>query len=186
MIRLLSPLVGVGLALALLASARADDATKQDKVLHLLDLMEMTEMIEDMRAQLTFEAEQSATEIKRQFRQAAGPEAGSMPPEAWAPIDALLDEYVQFMLPDWTAEEETVWFAELYAADLSEADVDGLIEFYSSPLGQREVRAARNATEAFSARISARQQKRMKVATERFYTALGELTASAGPAAEPQ
>jgi hypothetical protein len=60
----------------------------------------------------------------------------------------------------FSAKEYADIWSRSYGQDLSEADIDQMLKYYNSPLGQRDVRASHAAMGKFSQTIAAESERR--------------------------
>ena len=109
-------------------AARADEASKQAKVKELFVAMRMEHMLDEIM-----------TAIRRQVVQMAQGEPGA---EQRTPQQQKLakqfEDKAMKVVDDsvgWTALEPD--YVKLYAATYSEEEIDGILAFYKSPVGQK-------------------------------------------------
>lgn len=164
-------LLCMGLILAAL-SASADEATKHEKIMHLLTLQQLPEVFEEARSDAEAQAEDIHDQTLAQLRQSLpGPAL-----EAYFDrVEPLLETYVEECRPDWTVDEVVERYARLFGAEVLESDVDLLIASLETPEGQRVVEADRLATRVLMKELSQRQQKKVQLATARFGASIQEL-----------
>jgi hypothetical protein len=117
----------VMLAVASVA-ARADDASKQAKVRELFVTMRMEHMLDQM-----------LTSIQRQVVAVAqmSPDVDKMTPEQKKLTQNFVNQSMKIVSDSvgWTSLEPE--YVKLYAATYSEEEIDGILAFYKSPVGQK-------------------------------------------------
>ena len=165
-------LISICLLLTVATVVFADDATRQDKILRLLELQHMPEDFGEMREQSVWEAEQAGNQMFDQLRQSFDDELFQ---EYFDQIEPLMDQYVEACMPTWTTEEVIERYAVLFGAEISESDVDLLIESMATPEAQRVIEATRKATRILMKEITGRQQKQVRMAVEEFTASLQRL-----------
>jgi hypothetical protein len=108
-------------------AARADEASKQAKVRELFVAMRMEHMLDQM-----------LTSIQRQVVAVAQmtPDADKMTPEQKKLTQDFVNQSMKAVSDSvgWTVLEPE--YVKLYAATYSEDEIDGILAFYKSPVGQ--------------------------------------------------
>jgi uncharacterized protein len=106
-------------------AARADEASKQAKVKELFVAMRMEHMLDEMM-----------TAIRRQVVQGE-PGAEQRTPQQQKLAKQFEDKAMKVVDDSvgWTALEPD--YVKLYAATYSEEEIDGILAFYKSPVGQK-------------------------------------------------
>jgi len=107
------------------ASATADkvDPAKEQAIRHLMDLTESSKMAQDLNAYVT-----------KQVRDAMGQ---ALPADKLSKFMQTFAEKLDSAAPASAITDATV---SIYAQSFSMEDIQGLIQFYESPLGQRVVK----------------------------------------------
>src|SRR5205085_9458105 len=74
--------------------------------------------------------------------------------------------------PSWTTEEAVAMYAKLYGEGVTEDELDKILEFYRSPLGQKDVAASHNAGPKWRAFLL---QKNQEVFQKNYQVFLADL-----------
>lgn len=108
-------------------SARADEASKQAKVKELFATMHMDHMLDQMMSSIQKEV-QTMTEHTQS--------AQSMTPEQKKLTQDFMDKAMKIVTDSvgWTVLEPD--YVKLYASTYTEAEIDGILAFYKSSVGQ--------------------------------------------------
>ena len=108
-------------------SARADEASKQAKVKELFATMHMDHMLDQMMSSI-----QKEVQVMTQKSQSAQ----GMTPEQKKLTQNFMDKAMKIVNDSvgWTVLEPD--YVKLYASTYTEAEIDGILAFYKSPVGQ--------------------------------------------------
>jgi hypothetical protein len=124
------------------APAEKVDPAKEAAIRHLMDLTQTSKMGEDLNAYVTKQVHDALSQALPPERLAKFMQGFSEKMEAAAPASAITDATVP-----------------LYARAFSMEDIQGLVQFYESPLGQRVVKALPQVAQQ-SQRMGAEMQQR--------------------------
>jgi hypothetical protein len=107
--------------------ARADEASKQAKVRDLFATMHMEHMLDQMMHSIQGEVEAVAQST---------PAAEQTTPQQKKVTQDFMDKSMKVVTDSvgWTALEPE--YVKLYASTYSEVEIDGILAFYKSPVGQ--------------------------------------------------
>ncbi len=107
--------------------ARADDASKQAKVKELFATMHMDHMLDQMMRSIQGEVKAMAQET---------PGAEQLTPAQQKLMQDFMDKSMKVVNESvgWAALEPA--YVKLYATTYSEEEIDGILAFYKSPVGQ--------------------------------------------------
>lgn len=107
--------------------ARADDASKQAKVKELFATMRMDHMLDQMMRSIQGEVKAMAQET---------PGAEQLTPAQQKLMQDFMDKSMKVVNESvgWAALEPA--YVKLYATTYSEEEIDGILAFYKSPVGQ--------------------------------------------------
>ena len=109
-------------------AARADEASKQAKVKELFVTMRMENMLDQVMAAIRYQVVQMTQ---------ADPGADQRTPEQKKLTQQFEDKAMKVVGDSvgWTALEPD--YVKLYAATYTEEEIDGILAFYKSPVGQK-------------------------------------------------
>ncbi|MCL2635072.1 MAG: DUF2059 domain-containing protein [Betaproteobacteria bacterium] len=99
-------------------------------------------------------------EFKKQVPEADG--------AVWQEIEAAYQAFVDTAEPNWTVEEAVGIWAEHYGAQLTEAELDQILIFYKSPIGQKDISATQKAMPSWSAFFAERNQEVLDTALNAY------------------
>lgn len=130
----------IALLLALVILLPAHAAPRDDKVRELMKAQGLMQMLEqqleagkeDSRKQVRLMSDQMISRLK--------------PTPAYQ--DKLLrafDDFVQSLNKTWSAGEMVDVWAKAYGSQFTDKELDGLLAYYRSPLGQKDVKASQAA-----------------------------------------
>lgn len=147
--------VALACLLAMLSTpARADEASKTAKIAELLKLQGMVQNIDNMRAESIKRTEALRPLYEKQLRDAL-PDA---PPEMWARFDTAFKRYIDANRAVWSTEDAVAAYGKLYGARLSEDELDQILAFCRSPVGQKDVQASSAAMLEWTAQLAKKNQ----------------------------
>jgi hypothetical protein len=149
-------------------SAAADDA-KQQKIAELVRVTRLQDNFERQIAQMRSSYLDFGKKIFSQIISESDADA-----EKKARLDAIFQRYVERGLSLWKAEDLVALWASYFGKDLSIEDLDQIIAFYKSPIGQKEVAANEAAIGPFTAEMRARGQSSIREAIEQLAAELKE------------
>lgn len=110
--------------------ARADDASKREKLHEMFHLSHIDQLLNQM-------LDQQRTQLPK-LMQRMMPN-GTVSPEQQKDLDAFLLKLDGIVRQEASWEKMEPQFTDIYASVYSEQEVDGLIAFYKSPVGQEMV-----------------------------------------------
>lgn len=83
-------------------------------------------------------------------------------------FDAASDKFIDSTVTPWTADDMVSVWAKFYGPGFTEAELDQLIAFYSSPLAQKEIQVSRAALEKFTLHFQQLNQPILEKATNQY------------------
>lgn len=165
------------LLLSLALPALADDVSspKAAKVATLVSLMQLREHFADSVSAAR------ADDLARVQRMMADEQAAfSAHRDYEARFQALRSRYLQSLQTSAPADAYLQAVSQQYEASYSSAELDGLIRFYRSPLGQKQLKVNHEANELLLARFSALDQTITASALDGFTADYRKLAAACG------
>jgi hypothetical protein len=158
------------LVIASATGLSAEDDVKQQKIAELVRTTKLQEMFE----QQVVQSRAAYVELgKKMFAQILDDD-GSADPSKKARLDGIFQRYLQRGLSLWKAEDLVAIWSQHYGQDLGNDDLDQILAFYKSPIGQKAVAANQQATAAFTAELAARSQARLREALQQLAADLRE------------
>lgn len=133
--------VVVGLMLA--TSALAD--SREEKVQKLMEAQGLVKLFDQSLARSREYGRKQAHEMMAQML------SGLNPDEPFRKrFQEAMESFMNELQPPWGAQEIVQTWGQVFGAKFTDEELDQLIAFYSSSLGQKEVAASREAMPAFS------------------------------------
>jgi hypothetical protein len=158
-----------GLALA--------DATRDERIQQLIAAQGLQLSIDQ---QLTAMASELQSAGRQMVQQRLAIEGQTLPPE----LEAVFARFTERAVRLFSAEEVLAVFAEaLNASDLTDAELETMVAYYSSPVGQRDVVAQRQASVAMAVWIAQESNTRYQAVLQQLIAELEQLEPS--PTAAP-
>jgi hypothetical protein len=141
-------------AMALSAPSFADEVSKQAKIVELIKITGVYDTIEQMRAEAIKRAEAQRPLYEKQLHDAF-PEA---PEDLWTLYGQAYDRYIESSRKAWSTKDAVDLYGKLYGAQLDEGDLDQILAYYRSPIGQKDVKATQVATPMWQAQLAQQYQ----------------------------
>jgi hypothetical protein len=141
--------------LFLCAQAHADEASKRAKIGKLIAAQGMEQMFQ----QQLDSSKTALVELGTKIMHSLG-DANTPPSAAEKLVEPIFNRFVQDAGAMFTARELVDIWSSQYGKDLTEAEIDKILAYYSSPIGQKDVRAAQTAMVGFSATLNPESEKR--------------------------
>ena len=136
----------------LLLVSTAHAATREDKIRELMEVQGVLQMIEQ-------QIDAGKEEARKQVKQVADQVMDKLSPPAdqQKAFKKAFDDYTLATSAPWAAKEIVTVWAKAYGSRFTDAELDGLLAYYKSPLGRKDVKASQDAlpelTDHFTKRI---------------------------------
>ena len=160
----------VALALFMSVPLCADESSKEAKIVELMKLQGLSDMIEQMRADSIKRAEVLRPQYQKQLHDSF-PDA---PADFWIRFDAAYKHFVESTRAAWSTDDAVKVYGDFYAAQLSEDELDQILSYYRSAIGQKDVEATKRATPLWSAEISKKYQVVYQANMQKFLDDMSE------------
>jgi hypothetical protein len=112
------------------AAAPAVDQSTRDEVVRFMELLQV-------RSRMTMMMENMRTQQKRLMEQSLKQEKPDATPQEIQKMDQIMDTTLNSVLSDQTIDEMINALVPIYQKHFSKADLDGILAFYTSPVGQK-------------------------------------------------
>jgi hypothetical protein len=133
--------MAVILLLLSISNAYATTVEKSEKINELMKIQGLYEIIEQQKSYCQEQAKsigaKMLVQLKAQF--------SDLDLSISAPIEKATQRFIEMAKPTWTTEEAVAIFGELYGSNITEDDLDKIISFYKSELGQKDIQATKKA-----------------------------------------
>jgi hypothetical protein len=148
------------LILCLPVAAVADTSGKVKRLMEAQGLLEMWQQQIDMGR---IEGKKQADAMLDQLLSKLSPS-----PEFKERFKVAADKFVAKLQGNWTAEEIVAVWAKYHAPKFTEAELDQLLAFYTSDIGQKEVKANKVTIVEFTRHFQAENQRITKEAVDTY------------------
>lgn len=157
MIRNWIAIVGIMLSTSAVADSRAD------KVQKLMEAQGLVKMFDQSLASGREYGRKQADQMMAQTLSGLNPDVTYR-----KRFQETMDTFIRDLQSPWTGKDYVETWAQVFGAKFTDAELDQLIAFYSSPLGQKEVAASRDAMPAFAQVFRERYKPIQERATTQF------------------
>ena len=136
---------------------------RNEKVRVLMDAQGLLKMFQ---AQMDAGKEETRNQAKQMFDQML---AGMSPSKEFKlRFQRASEGFIDSLTTPWTAEDVVKEWANAYAKDFSDKELDQLLAYYLSPLGRKEVAAAERAMPILNAYFSERAKPVIERSTKKY------------------
>lgn len=157
-------ILAIVVLLACTRTAHADEASKRAKIGKLLVAQGMEQMIQE---QLDQSAASVSSMGSKMFAEMA-PDATVIPPAVLKKLEAVNARFLKDASSMFTAKEMVDTWSETYGKDLSERELDKILAYYTSPIGQKDIASSKLALTAFGQKFSVESEKRVMLLLKQF------------------
>lgn len=127
-------------ATAVSSAASTASTSRDEKVRALMQAQGMLQMLEQQLEAGKEESRKQVQQVSDQMMQRINP-----PAEFQARFRKAFEDYALAMNAPWGAREIVDVWAKAYGSRFTDKELDGLLAYYKSPLGQKDVKAAQEA-----------------------------------------
>lgn len=153
-----------------LLSLLAFSANGADRSTKIKALMEAQGLLQMWDQQMVMGRQQARAQAQQVLDQALA--SLSPPPEFDARFRDAFDEYMKNMEAAWTAQDVVNVWAEKYGARFTDQELDGLVAYYTSPLGRKDVAATQAAMPEFMGHFAELSKPIAEKATQSYIQSL--------------
>lgn len=175
--KIIRMVLAVSLMAGFTLGARADDASKRSKIEEMLIVLNLQKTMDQVRAQQFSQVEQ--------FTKGMFPDQKPLTPSQQQAGEAFRKRVETIVSETLAWDKLRPAFVDLYASAYSEEEVDGILTFYKSPVGQsvlaKTPELMRNSQSITQARMEEMQPK-MRQALEDFSAKMKEEQGKPGTA----
>lgn len=118
---------------------------KEDKIRQLMEAQGLLSMFESQLEMGKVQSEKAGKQMMDQLLSQINPNE-----EFQARFTAAFNNYMDKVTAPWGAEEIVSVWGQYYGQHFTEKELDSLVEFYTSPIGQKEVKASKSALTEFT------------------------------------
>ena len=156
-------------------SVFGDVVSKQGK---LEELMKLQGLYETIEMQLKYCEEQAKTIGPKMMEQLSN-EFPNMDELLIENMNVAYDRYLESVKPTWTIEEAVNSWAGFYGSYVSEDELDQILQFYKSPIGQKDINANQSAMPSWIVFFSEKNNDVLEKATQVYIAELKEIVSKA-------
>jgi hypothetical protein len=149
------------LSLAFIATAGAAD--RSAKIQSLMKAQGLLESFEKMQKSAIDGADKQAHQMVAQMLDQLNP-----PEDFRKQFDSAAADFLADLRTPWPAKDLVDEWSKVYGAEFSDNELDRLLAYYSSPLGQKEIAVMRAALPKFMAHIQELQQPLLQKAVNNY------------------
>lgn len=118
---------------------------KEDKIRKLMEAQGLLSMFESQLEMGKAQSEKAGRQMMDQLLSQINPNE-----EFQARFSAAFNNYMGKVTAPWGAEEIVSVWGQYYGQHFTESELDSLVEFYTSSIGQKEVKASKSALTEFN------------------------------------
>ncbi len=151
-------------------TATADEANRQVKIAKIIEAQGIHKMFQQQIDQQTASAKDIGANLYRKILTENGLSSEQADPK----VEQIFTRYIERCVSMFSAKEFVEIWSRYYGKNLSEADLEKILAYYTSPVGKKDVAASQAAMAGFSQVITVEMQKRMESAVEQLMRELKE------------
>jgi hypothetical protein len=165
----------LALMFAVSAHASANEPVRQAKISQIVEAQGLLQMLQQQLDQAKIQASELGKDIYQKILAESGGKENSKIEQAFA-------RYMERCSTIFTAEEFVEIWSRFYGSELSEAELDGILAYYQSPIGRKDVVASQAALLGFSQVVNAEGQRRINDAIGQLMSDLKAAMETGDPA----
>ena len=151
--------------------ARGDEATKTAKIAELVQLQGLAKMMEQSKAA----GREAAAQMVRSMSDKMFAQFPKIPPEKRAAIEAASQQFLGEVENSFDQDDAVRAWGRFYSDGLTEQELDTIVAYYRSPVGQKDIHASQAALPQFQKYLVEKRAAAMSSAVEHYTTALREI-----------
>lgn len=158
------------LALSIIFSTQAFADSKSEKIQELMTALGLVETWTQQIEQGKIYNRKISTQILDQILSELSPDA-----DFQKRFKTAADNFIAKTEAPWSPEKIVEIWASYYGPNFTETELDQLIAFYTSPLGQKDIRVTRDSMEKFSKYFQEAGQPILEKATAEYIDEIKEI-----------
>ncbi|OYU45298.1 MAG: hypothetical protein CFE44_08235 [Burkholderiales bacterium PBB4] len=163
------------LAIVALLASFVSPAIAADRIERVRSLMQAQGLIETFEQMVTAGRISGRTQASQILPQILG--STSPNEEFRTRFSKAVELFIDELQPPWGAKEIVEVWSDLYASQFSDAELDGLLAYYTSALAQKEVAVSRSALSKFVLHFQEKQRPLVQAATTAYVERLKVIAA---------
>jgi hypothetical protein len=161
--------------------ARGDDSSRAAKVAELMRLTGLAQMMAQSRAMGQAAAQKTVQSMAEQ----ALAKFPAIPPEKRARIEDAAKQFLHDVDSSFDQDDAVRAWGRFYSENLTETELDAILAYYRSPVGQKDVSASRAALPQFQHYMVEKRTAVMNTAVANYTAALRSIVDSPAAGAVP-
>lgn len=119
--------------------AFASNTSKLDKIKELMKVEGLYEEIDQQKKYCQEQANAIGSQMDKQLKS----EFPEFDESLFTALDKAYKKFIEAARPTWTTEEVINLFAEYYGSNITEDEIDKILSFYKSSIGQKDIQATK-------------------------------------------
>jgi len=154
------------LAVLLFLCALSASAIAADRNSKIRELMEAQGLLRMFQQQMEEGKQESRAQAERMLEQFID---GLKPPKEFEERFRVASrEFIDSLVPTWSAEDIVAEWAKAYGARFTDEELDGLVRYYESPLGRKDVSASQEALPELTAHFQSLSKPIVQRAMQKY------------------
>lgn len=171
-------LLSLSIALLLVCTdATAEPLTREDKIAELVRATGLAEMLEQSREAARAQAGQMSDQMLGDLLK----DSKALTAEQNDAISLAARQFAEACAASFDVGDAVAAWSRYYAETLSDQDIDEILRYYTSPIGQKDVAASKAAMPLWQAHLASRSSASMQVAIEQYVAELRRIVSTPNP-----
>jgi hypothetical protein len=149
-------------------TAWGDEDSKTAKIAELARLQGLARMMEQSKAA----GREAATEMVRSMTDKTFAQFPNMPPEKRAAVEAASQQFLAEVDNSFDHDDAVRAWGRFYSQGLTDQELDAIVAYYRSPVGQKDVQASQSALPQFQKYMAEKRTVAMKAVVADYTAAL--------------
>jgi len=158
------------------SSVYADEASKAEKLKELMRVQGLYDMIEQQQMY----SEAQAKSLEQQIMGNLENKYHGMIPEKKLAFKKATERFINYAKASWTVTDAVEAWQQYYGASVTEAELDQILAFYKSPIGQKHILATKMAMPKWNQYFAEKTQGTLEKAMQTYMKELDEIVNSIG------
>jgi hypothetical protein len=150
----------------------ADQASKNLKLKQYMKFQGLYEVLEQQLKACETQAQATGTQMFAELRK----QIPDMSPEMVKELDGAYQRFLANSKPNWTSEEAVALFAKNYGERVTEKELDQILVFWASPVGQKDAIANAQAIAQWTVFFNERNQPVLEKSISAFIAEVKEIS----------
>jgi hypothetical protein len=152
-------------------AARGEEDSKTAKIAELVQLQGLGKMMEQTKAA----GREAAIQTARSLTDKMFSQSPNTPPEKRAAIEAASQQFLSEVENSFDQDDAVQAWGRFYSEGLTDKELDAIVAYYRSPVGQKDVRASQAAQPQFQKYMAEKRAAALNGAVATYTAALREI-----------